>query len=172
MTPLADFLSRKSAVLTQRREDFTANPPGSVFALTASSRVSLDTFARPTRMGAHETLTDSGVGLGGQALGPSAPEMLLGALASCLVHTYLIQAVLLNIPLEQVEVEVTGNIDMAGVVGLPYDQPPQMSDIAYSAKVQSSATADQLEHMHRAVEATCPVLNTIRYPVAVKRDSP
>ena len=47
--------------------------------------------------------------------------MLLGALASCLVHTYLIQATLMQLPLDHVEVEVQGALDMAGVVGLPYD---------------------------------------------------
>jgi uncharacterized OsmC-like protein len=95
--------------------------------------------------------------------------MLLGALASCLVHTYLLQSVLMNIPITHVEVEVTGKIDLTGVVGLPYEQPPQMQDITYTAKVDSPADPEAIQRIHDEVEATCPVLNTIKYPVEVRR---
>lgn len=169
MSDLKTFLSRKSVVLAQRRQDFTANPESGTATLTAVSTLSHENFARPTRMGAFEMVSDSGVALGGQALGPSAPEMLLGALASCLVHTYLLQSVLMNIPITHVEVEVTGKIDLTGVVGLPYEQPPQMQDITYTAKVDSPADPEAIQRIHDEVEATCPVLNTIKYPVEVKR---
>ena len=123
-------------------------------------------------MGETVFVTDSAPALAGNALGPTAPEMLLGALASCLVHTYLIQAVLLQLPLDQVEVEVQGALDMGGVVGLPYTAPPQLEGITYTAIVTSTATAEEIERMHAAVEATCPVLNTIRFPTAVTRSPP
>lgn len=169
MSDLKTFLSRKSVILAQRRQDYTDNPDAGLVTLTAASTLSHENFARPTRMGSFDMLSDSGVGLGGQALGPSAPEMLLGALASCLVHTYLLQSVLMNIPIIHVEVEVTGKIDLTGVVGLPYEQPPQMQDITYTASVDSPASAEEIQRMHDMVEATCPVLNTIRYPVQVTR---
>lgn len=169
MTPLNQFLSRKSGVLAERRQDFTANPSAALATITASSAISHENFARPTQMGSFEILSDSGVGLGGQALGPSAPEMLMGALASCLVHTYLIQAVLLNLPLTHVEVTVSGKLDLSGVVGLPYDQPPQFQNLSYTSTVESPASAEEIEKIHAAVEATCPVLNTFKYPISVTR---
>jgi uncharacterized OsmC-like protein len=95
--------------------------------------------------------------------------MLLGALASCLVHTYVIQAALQNVPLDHVEVEVTGKLDMSGVVGLPYENAPQMEGIEYTAHVESPASSDAIQKLHEAVEATCPVLNTIRCPTGVTR---
>jgi uncharacterized OsmC-like protein len=95
--------------------------------------------------------------------------MLLGALASCLVHTYLIQATLLGIPLDNVEVEVQGALDMCGVVGLPYTALPQLSGVSYSARVVAQALPEEIERMHAAVEETCPVLNTIRLPTPVVR---
>ena len=60
--------------------------------IKAVSWVAGITGARPVKMGEIQFVTDSAPGLAGHALGPTAPEMLLGALASCLVHTYLIQA--------------------------------------------------------------------------------
>lgn len=169
MAKLDTYIARKTAVLADRRADFTANPAAALITITASSKVAGITGARPTRAGEHAVLTDSAPGLAGHALGPTAPELLLGALASCLVHTYLIQAALLDIPLDHVEVEVSGRLDMAGVVGLPYTQPPRMQDITYHAKVESPAPAEAVAEMHRLVDETCPVLNTVRYPVEARQ---
>jgi len=58
---------------------------------------------------------------------------------------------------------------MGGVVGLPYDKLPQMEDVTYTANVITAAPAAALERMHQAVEETCPVLNTVRYPTSVTR---
>jgi uncharacterized OsmC-like protein len=169
MSALAPYLSRKQAVLEQRQADFQATPEKAVVRLKASSWVAGNTGARPVRMGETLFLTDSAPALAGHALGPTAPEMLLGALASCLVHTYLIQATLLQLPLDYVEVEVQGALDMSGVVGLPFTTLPQITGVTYTAHVTSSAPQQELERMHAAVEETCPVLNTLRLPTPVRR---
>jgi uncharacterized OsmC-like protein len=170
MSTLEPYLQRKSAALNARQQDFSEQPEKALISISAVSKVAGITGARPTKMGEFNILTDSAPGLAGHALGPTAPELLLGALASCLVHTYLIQATLMNLPLDHVEVEVKGKLDMAGVVGLPYTQPPQLQDIRYEARVQSTASAEAIEWMHKAVEETCPVLNTIRLPIEVRRE--
>lgn len=168
MAKLDSYLARKAEAVKQRQADFQANPDAAVVTLTATSKVAGITGARPTRMGETVVISDSGPGLAGHALGPTAPEMLLGALASCLVHTYLLQAVLLNIPLDHVEVTTSGTLDYATVVGLPYEQPPRMENITYTAHVETSASKEQIEALHTAVEETCPVLNTLRFPVEVR----
>ena len=76
---------------------------------------------------------------------------------------------LLQIPLDNVEVEVKGALDMSGVVGLPYTALPRLSEVMYSAKVTSTAAPEDIERMHAAVDETCPVLNTLRLPTAVQR---
>ncbi len=169
MAKLASYLQRKAEALAARQADYTAQPEKAVIQVKASSKVAGITGARPTRMGDTLIVSDSAPGLAGHALGPTAPEMLLGALASCLVHTYLIQAVLLNIPLDHVEIEISAALDMSGVVGLPYDQPPLLQNVRYTAHIESPAAAEQIAHMHAIVEATCPVLNTLRLPVSVER---
>lgn len=169
MSELAPYLSRKFAVLQQRQADFQVAPDKAVVRIKATSCVAGNTGARPVQMGDTRFLTDSAPALAGHALGPTAPEMLLGALASCLVHTYLIQAALMQLPLDTVEVEVQGGLDMSGVIGLPCTTPPQLADITYQARITSSAAPEEIERMHAAVEETCPVLNTIRLPTAVVR---
>jgi uncharacterized OsmC-like protein len=169
MSALDYYLERKSAVLAQRRADFTATPEKATVRIKAKSWVAGNTGARPVKMGETLFITDSAPALAGNALGPTAPEVLLGALASCLVHTYLIQSVLMNIPIDGVEIEVHAAVPMGGVVGLPYDKLPQMEEITYTANVMASISAEELERMHQAVEETCPVLNTVRYPTPVTR---
>jgi uncharacterized OsmC-like protein len=169
MSALAPYLSRKQAVLAQRQADFQAAPEKAIVRIKASSFVAGNTGARPVQMGDTRFLTDSAPALAGHGLGPTAPEMLLGALASCLVHTYLIQATLMGLPLDNVQVEVQGALDMSGVVGLPYTALPQLASVTYTAHVTSAAAPADIERMHAAVEETCPVLNTLRLPTPVQR---
>lgn len=168
MTPLGSYLTRKQQVLAQRQADFQAVPDKAIVRLKATSWVAGSTGARPVRMGEHRLLTDSAPGLAGHALGPTAPELLAAALASCLVHTYLIQAALLQIPLEQVEVEVQGALDMTGVVGLPCPALPQLEAMTYSAQL-TGVNDEDAARLHAAVDDTCPVLNTLRLPTPVLR---
>ncbi len=88
MSNLDPYLQRKAETLAARRSDFTAQPEKAFVNLSATSKVAGNTGARPTKIGEFSILTDSAPGLVGNALGPTAPELLLGALASCLVHTY------------------------------------------------------------------------------------
>ncbi len=173
MAQLDNYLARKGAVLAARRSDFQADANRAVVRLKAQSWVAGNTGARPVRMGEIVWVTDSAPALAGHALGPTAPEMLLGALASCLVHTYLIEATLMNLPLDGVEVTVQGALNMSGVVGLPADEAPRLEQVSYSAQVTSPlADEEKIEQLHRRVDAGCPVLNTLRYPVTVQRQHP
>ncbi len=169
MAKLDSYIARKAQAIADRQADWTANPDKAVVSIKASSKVAGITGARPTRMGDHTVLSDSAPGLAGHSLGPTAPEMLLGALASCMVHTYLIEATLLDIPLDHVEVEVSGTLDYKPVVGLPGEQPCALRDITYKAHIESPAAEAEIARMHAAAEAACPVLNTLRYPVNVQR---
>jgi uncharacterized OsmC-like protein len=168
MSKLDSYIARKTAALSDRRADWTADPAKSMIHISATSTLAGVTGARPTRMGSHMVVSDSAPGLAGHSLGPTAPEMLLGSLASCLLHTYIIQACLLNVPLDALEVEVSAALDMAPVVGLPGD-PPLLENMTYTARIDSPAAAEIIEKLHEAVDATCPVLNTLRSPIAIRR---
>lgn len=169
MAKLDSYLKRKAKALAARQQDWTDNPEQAVSTIKVSSKVAGVTGARPTRMGDHLIVSDSAPGLAGHSLGPTSPEMLLGALASCLVHTYLIQAVLMNIPLDHVEVEVSGKLDYKPVVGMLSASIPAIQNVTYTAHIDSPASANEIDRMHQAVEIACPVLNTLRFPVSVQR---
>lgn len=167
MAKLDPYLQHKAQVLAQRREQFTANPESALVRLKATSHVAGNTGVRPVKMGDYIIISDSAPGLAGNSLGPSSPEMLLGALASCLIHTYLLQACLLEIPLDHVEVTIEGALNMAPVVGLPQAEPIKMEGLSYTPVVTSPAPPEAIERLHAAVEQGCAVLNTLRSPMAV-----
>ena len=171
MAKLDSYMNYKASVLAEQREVLAEKPEAGLVALSATSYCAGTTGARPTQMGDYLVVSDSAPGLAGNSLGPSSPQMLLGALASCLVHTYLLQATLLDIPLDSVEIEVTGSLDMTGVVGLPFDGPMQLQDLDYSSHIESPASEAEQARLHDAVEIGCAVLNTLRNPVTVVRKS-
>lgn len=171
MAHLDPYLQRKTDAIAARQADFTADPARAVVAITASSRVAGLTGARPTQMGEHRIISDSAPGLAGFALGPTAPELLLGALASCLVHTYLIHAALLGVPLDDVQVRTSGTLDYAAVIGMERSAPAALTQLTYSVTLVTEAHAEAQQALHAAVDAHCPVLNTLRLPASVTRDS-
>lgn len=171
MAKLDQYLQHKAKVLASRRQALAADPAAGVVALKAQSEVAGNTGVRPVTMGDYIIISDSAPGLAGHSLGPSSPEMALGALASCLVHTYLLQAALLDIALDNVEVEVTGEIDMEPVVGITTadDAVISLQNLAYQPKITAPAALSDIEKLHLAVERTCAVLNTLRQPMTVRR---
>lgn len=58
---------------------------------------------------------------------------------------------------------------MGGVVGLPYDQPPQLEEITYTATVIGNVAPEAMERMHQAVEATCPCSTRCAFPPQMTR---
>jgi len=169
MAALDSYITRKASVLAERRKELSANPDGAVVRLKATSHVAGNTGVRPVTMGDYIVISDSAPGLAGHSLGPSSPEMLLGALASCLVHTYLLQATLLEIPLDNVEVLIEGALNMAPVVGLDQTEPIKLQGLSYTPTITSPAAPAVIEQLHIAVEETCAVLNTLRSPMEVVR---
>ncbi|MEZ4667773.1 MAG: OsmC family protein [Anaerolineae bacterium] len=169
MAALDNYFERKSAAIAERQRDWTVSPEKAVATVKAQSKVAGITGARPIQMGDYTIITDSGPGLAGHTLGPTSPELLLGALASCLVHTYLIQATLQKIPLDDVQINISGTLDYKSVVGMSVDQIPAIRDIEYEAKVESPAPAETIAKLHEIVEVSCPVLNTLRHPTNIRR---
>ncbi|WP_211884125.1 OsmC family protein [Plastoroseomonas hellenica] len=69
---------------------------------------------RRIRIRDFQVLSDSPPDFVGYDLGPSSPEIALGALGSCITHTWLIQAAAFGLPLDAIEVEVRGSTSAPG----------------------------------------------------------
>lgn len=90
-----------------------------------------------------QILSDSGPELAGYTLGPSSPELQLGVLSSCISHIFLIQAALRNVPLDELSVDVTAQIDPRTNKPGFENIPTYPHNIAYTVHLTSSASEDE-----------------------------
>lgn len=166
MPNLADYIQFKSEQLATLRDTLRA-PEARPSELVATARVAGGSGVRPVHVREFTIVTDSAPALAGYNLGPTAPELLMSALASCLAHTFLIVAASRGVAYETLEVEVRGSIDFRGVLEVA-DVPTRPNDISYEARICSTLDAATLVEIQRDVERLCPVLQALTEPLAVQ----
>jgi uncharacterized OsmC-like protein len=125
------------------------------------------TGVRRVRVGDFQLISDSGPAFGGFRLGPSSPELLLGVLASCLTHTYLIGAANMGIPLDDVRVRFEAENNDAAFLGLETADPPYPFNIRARVAVASGASSEQLQRLHEYAARSCPLTRLVREPLSV-----
>ena len=108
-----------------------------------------------------------GAPLGGFGLGASAPELLLGALASCLAHSALVIAADRGIALDELEVDVSGQLDYRGTLSVDDTTPVAPTDLRYMVRITSPCDDAELAQLHADLERLCPVLLAITRPTSV-----
>lgn len=167
MTDLNDYLRQKKDALARRRTKIEA---GDLGVVPLSARVSAEgrSGIRRIRIRDFQVITDSPPDFAGYDLGPGSPELQLGILGSCLSHSVLIQAALLGVPLESVDVEVHGQLDVRA--GRPGHEatPVFPHEISYTIRLVSPASPEAIAELEAAVERTCPLLNLLRNPQRIR----
>lgn len=166
MSSLNEYLGEKRQAIAARKSRI-ASGEGVPMTLTARVRAEGRSGIRRIRIRDFQVISDSEADFAGYDLGPSSPELQLGVLGSCLTHTFLIQAAALGVPLDALELEITGTIDLrAGSPGFEA-VPIYPHDIRYAVSITSLATPAEIEALREAVERNCPILNLLRQPQAI-----
>ncbi|QNK70381.1 OsmC family protein [Variovorax sp. PAMC26660] len=169
MSHLNDYLAEKRAAVLARNaavEAGTAQP----LQLKASVKAEGRSGVRRLRIRDHQIISDSPPDFAGYNLGPSSPELQLGVLGTCVTHIFLIQAAERQVPLESLEVEVTGIIDPRG--GKPGHEhtPIWPHQIGYTVHIDSPASREDIDALFEAVERNCPILNLLRNPQTIRAE--
>ena len=169
MSHLNDYLAEKRAAVLARHaaiEAGTAQP----LQLKASVKAEGRSGVRRLRIRDHQIISDSPPDFAGYNLGPSSPELQLGVLGTCVTHIFLIQAAERQVPLESLEVEVTGLIDPRG--GKPGHEktPIWPHEIGYTVHIDSPASREEIDALFEAVERNCPILNLLRNPQTIRAE--
>jgi uncharacterized OsmC-like protein len=99
--------------------------------------------------------------------GPNAVELMLAGLASCLAVGFSYNAAAKNIPIDSMEFNLEGDIDLHGFLGLSKEVRPGYGSINLSLKIKTDASGEQLEELSDYVQKTSPVLDIIKNPVPV-----
>lgn len=166
MSTLNEYLGQKRAALLARRAKAAAGSQAP-HELKATVKAEGRSGIRHIRIREHHVVSDSPYDFAGYNLGPSSPELQLGVLGSCLTHIFLIQAADKQIPLDSLEVEVTGQLDpRAGTAGNEHI-PVYPHNITYTVHITSPAPAETLADLHETVERVCPIFNLLVNPQTI-----
>jgi uncharacterized OsmC-like protein len=104
-------------------------------------------------------------GLLGQNTAPAAVETLIAAAGGCIAGGWATYGAALDIPVDQLEVELNGDIDLQGFMGLGEGVRPGLERIHGRIYVKSPASDEQLQQLKQVVEQRSPVLDSLRVPV-------
>jgi uncharacterized OsmC-like protein len=130
--------------------------------IAAECSVSDLTGVRRVRIRDFQLVSDSGPAFGGFGLGPSSPELLLGVLASCLTHTYLIGAAQRGVSLDGVHVRFEAENNDAGFLGLDTADPSYPFNIRAVVRIDSRADQSEIDGLHAYAAGACPLTKLVR----------
>src|SRR5215210_7689906 len=155
----SDELKTIQAPLKQKYKD---NPSSAVVTLKASGR--LDALGVSCRVDTGRALVEAGLhsATGGSGLQACSGDMLLEALAACAGVTLRAVATALEIPVRGGTVQVEGDLDFRGTLGVSKEAPVGFREIRLRFMLDSDATPDQQATLLKLTERYCVVLQTLR----------
>lgn len=101
---------------------------------------------------------------------PNPGDMLLAALAACLDSTIRMIADLAAVDLDDLSVEVTGEVDLRGTLMMREDVPVGFRHISCGIDIKAAAGTDpdQVQKVIALAEQCCVTLQSLRAGVAVE----
>ena len=110
-------------------------------------------------------------GVGGAGTAACSGDLLLGALAACAQITCQMVAEAMGIKTERIEVEVEGELDLAGTLGISKDVPVGFESIRLRFDIDApKATEEQLRALQEKTERYCVVLQTLTNPPKIQAE--
>lgn len=111
--------------------------------------------------------SDEPSALGGTNTAPNPVEQLLGALGNCLTVGYLANATAAGIEIDELEIQVSGDLDLQTFLGLT-EGHAGFSNITASVRLVPTDPDADIEGIHRKVVSTSPVGHTLTAPIPLK----
>ncbi|MEM7191811.1 MAG: OsmC family protein [Pseudomonadota bacterium] len=105
--------------------------------------------------------------LGGTNAAPNPVELVLVALGTCQEIMYAAHAAVMGIQLDSVSCTLKGTLDMRGLLGVDPDIEAGFDEVMFETVLESPAPEEELIELARAVEARCPVLDSLQRAVEV-----
>jgi uncharacterized OsmC-like protein len=107
-------------------------------------------------------------GVGGVGTAACSGDLLLGALAACAQITCQMVAEAMGIQTKRIEVEVEGDLDLRGTLGISKEVPVGFESIRLRFDIDApEATEEQLRALREKSEQYCVVLQTLTRPPVI-----
>jgi uncharacterized OsmC-like protein len=99
--------------------------------------------------------------------GANPVEFLLHALAGCVTTTFVLHAMARGIAIKSLSTELSGELDLQGLLGLNDSVPAGYEQIRVKMKVEADCAEKELDDLLAYAQQHSPVCNTVCRPVPV-----
>src|SRR2546423_15413922 len=155
------------------KEKYRSDPASSRITLKAHSGQVDTPIACSVEVGQKLFEAQAHSGVGGPGTAASSGDLLLGALAACAQLTCQLVATAMGIPFEHIAVDVEGQMDLSGTLGISKDVPVGFQDIHARFDIRApQATPVQLAALKEKTEQYCVVMQTLLNPPPIKTTWP
>lgn len=157
------------AVQKPLKEKYRSDPNSSRITLRASSDQTDTPIACSVEVGDKILETQAHSGVGGAGTAACSGDLLLGALAACAQLTCQLVATAMGIPFEHIRVEVEGEMDLSGTLGISKEVPVGFQNIHARFDIKApDATPEQLAALKEKTEQYCVVMQTLTQPPRIQ----
>ena len=147
------------AIQKPLKEKYRSDPNSSRITLRAHSDQTDTPISCSIEVGEKIFEAQAHSGVGGPGTAACSGDLLLGALAACAQLTCQLVATAMGVPVEHIRVEVEGEMDLSGTLGISKDVPIGFQDIHAKFDIKApQATTEQY----------CVVMQTLLKPPQIK----
>jgi uncharacterized OsmC-like protein len=161
-------LDRQAEFLRMQRplkEKYRSEPGSSRITLQARGSQTDTPISCSVDIGRAVYEAQAHAGVGGAGTAACSGDLLLGALAACAQVTCQMVAEAMGMETERIEVEVEGDLDLAGTLGVSKEVPVGFERIRTRFEVVApEATEEQLDNLRSKTEQYCVVFQTLTRP--------
>ncbi|HEY0367683.1 MAG TPA: OsmC family protein [Pyrinomonadaceae bacterium] len=157
------------AIQKPLKEKYRSDPNSSRITLRAHGDQSDTPISCSVAVGQKTFEAQAHSGVGGPGTAACSGDLLLGALAACAQLTCQLVATAMGIPFEHIRVEVEGEMDLSGTLGISKEAPVGFQDIHARFDINApDATPEQLAALKVKTEQYCVVMQTLLNPPQIR----
>ena len=156
------------AVQRPLKEKYRADADAARITLTARGSQTDAPIACSIDIGRAIYAAQAHSGVGGAGTGACSGDLLLGALAACAQITCQMVAAAMGVPTNQIEVVVSGDLDLRGTLGISKEAPVGFETIHIRFEIDApEAAPEQVQALRERTEQYCVVMQTLLHPPAI-----
>jgi putative redox protein len=158
-------MTELKSVLDAATDALTLHPEaGQHLVETSSDLVGACTVSSP--LGEHTMTFDQAAPIGDDR-GPTPGAALLAALGACQAQVYRFWSEKLGIAVDELRVDVRGDIDVRRLFGADEVVRPGFGSVDIDVHITGPESPARYEELRRAVDEHCPMLDVVANPVPV-----
>src|SRR5215208_2278146 len=157
------------AIQKPLKDKYRSDPGSSRITLRAHGDQTDTPIACSVEVGEKILEAQAHSGVGGPGTSACSGDLLLGAMAACAQLTCQLVATAMGIPFQHIRVEVEGEMDLSGTLGISKEVPVGFQNIHAKFDINApDATAEQLAALKEKTEQYCVVMQTLLAPPRIR----